>query len=98
MICSVGRSPGALSLSTISACAASPAARDVMDETAVLAADRHIGEDLSFAFIYRPLFINNIVVRVSAATFRTGQGLADVLGLEHRERLYSTRLQLTLAY
>ncbi len=59
---------------------------------------RHIGEDYALALIYRPLLVNNIAVRVSAGTFRTGRGLAEVLGLERRERLYSTRIQLTLAY
>jgi len=59
---------------------------------------RHIGEDYALALIYRPLLTNNVIVRVSAATFRPGRGLSDALRFDAGERLYSTRIQLTLAY
>jgi len=61
---------------------------------------RHLGEDYSLALIYRPWFINNVSVRVSAAAFMPGGGLID-LGLggpDAGDRLYSARVGLTLQY
>jgi len=61
---------------------------------------RHLGEDYSLALIYRPWFINNVIVRVSAGALRPGSGLLDlgVVGDDSRDPLYSARVRLTLTY
>jgi len=61
---------------------------------------RRLGEDYSLTLVYRPWFINNVMLRVSAAAFRPGRGLIDlgsVVG-DSRDPLYSARVRLTLTY
>lgn len=41
---------------------------------------RNIGTDLSVAWIWRPLFTQNIVLRLSGATMLPGRGLKDLYG------------------
>jgi hypothetical protein len=76
------------------------------DETASLSLLRghsvseRLGQDYSVVLIYRPLFINNIVARVSAGAFRPGPGFSDALGFRNDidSLLYSVRAQLVLTY
>ena len=42
--------------------------------------DRAIGQDVSVAWIWRPYFSQNIVMRLSGAALRPGDGLADLYG------------------
>jgi hypothetical protein len=48
-----------------------------------------IGYDLSGAFTYRPLFSNNIVLRLSAGILLPGQGLKDLYDTAGTESLFS---------
>jgi len=57
------------------------------DDTAVLetlrqqgSIDSEIGTDFSVATIYRPLFTQNIVFRLSGAVLRAGDGFKDLYG------------------
>lgn len=57
------------------------------DDTTVLRVQRqqapirkYIGADLSVALIYRPKFIQNVVLRLSGAVLRRGQGYKDLYG------------------
>jgi len=61
---------------------------------------RQLGEDYSVALIYRPWFINNVSVRVSAGAFMPGAGLIDLdsTGLASGDLRYSARIGLTLQY
>ncbi len=61
------------------------------DDTAILKAARNqsnvgrsIGTDVSIAWIWRPLFTQNIILRLSAATLLPGQGLKDLYGNDTR--------------
>ena len=54
--------------------------------------DEEIGLDLSAAFIYRPLFIQNIVLRLSGAVLKPGPGFKDLFASQQDgtdEYLYS---------
>ncbi|MGH8091201.1 MAG: hypothetical protein ACREO6_07100, partial [Rudaea sp.] len=44
---------------------------------------RSIGTDASVAWIYRPFFTQNIVLRLSGAALRPGAGFKDLFGIEH---------------
>jgi hypothetical protein len=61
-------------------------------------AGRHIGEDASAVLTYRPLFINNVLVRASLAALRPGSGLDDVLGTRRERWLYTSRVEVVLRY
>jgi len=74
------------------------------DDTAVLQVVRQqahvestIGYDLSAALLWRPLFNQNIVVRLSAAVLVPGEGLADLYD-DRYSVFYSTLLNVTLVY
>jgi len=58
--------------------------------------DREIGTDVSVAAIYRPLFSQNIVLRLSAATLIPGDGYKDLF--DDDERPYSLLANLILTY
>jgi hypothetical protein len=58
---------------------------------------RHIGEDYSLALSYRPLFTQNIVLRLSVGALASGPGLEALLD-GRAGTLHSTRLELTLRY
>jgi hypothetical protein len=57
--------------------------------------DKHIGDDVSVAIIYRPFMSQNIVARASYATLLAGQGYKDLFPDEDP---HSLLLNLTLAY
>jgi hypothetical protein len=54
-----------------------------------------IGWDVSAAVIYRPLFTQNVVLRLSGATLIPGDGAAALYG---NRMLYSFLCDLTLTY
>ena len=58
--------------------------------------DKEIGTDVSVAAIYRPLFSQNIVLRLSAATLIPGDGYKDLF--DDDERPYSILANLILQY
>lgn len=58
--------------------------------------DRDIGTDISVAAIYRPLFSQNIVLRLSAATLIPGDGYKALF--DDDERPYSILANLILQY
>jgi hypothetical protein len=74
---------------------------DFADTTSVAVArnqgsvDHDIGWDISAAMIYRPLFSQNIVLRVSGAGMIAGDGFADLYGDGNS---YSILANLILAY
>jgi hypothetical protein len=75
------------------------------DDTSVLSilrqqgkVDSHIGEDVSVAFIYRPLFIQNIQVRLAAAALFPGEGLDDLFDDNDRSAFYSLIANVVLQY
>jgi len=75
------------------------------DDTSVLSflrqqgkIDSHIGEDVSVAFIYRPLFIQNIQVRLALAALFPGQGLDDLFADDDRPAFYSAIANVVLQY
>ncbi len=64
-----------------------------------------IGYDLSMAFIYRPMFTNNVVMRLSGAVLLPGDGLKDLYNtsgssslLSGGRFLYSVLANLILTY
>jgi hypothetical protein len=62
-----------------------------------------IGYDLSAAFIYRPLFTNNVVMRLSGAVLFPGDGLKDLYNTSGASslggrNLYSVLANLILTY
>ena len=57
---------------------------------------RGIGTDVSIAAIYRPLFSQNIVLRLSAATLIPGDGYEDLF--DDEEQPYSILANLILQY
>jgi hypothetical protein len=74
------------------------------DDTAVLRTTRqqrsvssHIGYDLSGALLYRPWFIENVVLRLSGAVLLPGSGLDDLYD-ERYDVFYSTLLNVLLTY
>jgi len=60
--------------------------------------ERHIGEDVSVALIYRPLFIQNIQVRLAAAALFPGDGLDDLFDNNERRAFYSLLANVVLQY
>jgi hypothetical protein len=74
------------------------------DNTATLEAlrqqaniDRSIGTDASIAWIYRPFFTQNIVLRLSAAALIPGSGFKSLYGTNHSV-YYSTLANVILTY
>jgi hypothetical protein len=74
------------------------------DNTAVLEAlraaspiDRSIGTDASIAWIYRPFFSQNIVVRLSGAVLLPGTGFKNLYGTDHSQ-YYSVLANVVLTY
>ena len=74
------------------------------DDTAVLEVSRQqehvaaaIGYDLSAALLWRPLFIENVVFRISGAVLVPGDGLDDLYD-EKYDVLYSTLANVVLTY
>ena len=74
------------------------------DNTAVLEAlraaspiDRSIGTDASIAWIYRPFFTQNIVVRLSGAVLLPGTGFKNLYGTDHSQ-YYSVLANVVLTY
>jgi hypothetical protein len=59
---------------------------------------REIGWDLSGGIIYRPLFINNIILRASGSVLLPGAGLQDLYKEDPSDPFYSVVLTATLAY
>jgi hypothetical protein len=59
---------------------------------------RHIGEDLSAAIVYRPLFINNVLLRLSAAMLIPGDGFDALFDRNHKNFQYSTSANIILTY
>jgi hypothetical protein len=58
---------------------------------------RNIGTDASVAWIYRPLFTQNIVLRLSGAALRPGEGFKNLFGTEH-SLYYSVLANVILTY
>ncbi len=56
-----------------------------------------IGYDLSAAILWRPLFIENVIVRASGAVLVPGKGFNDLYD-DRYDLLYSTLLNLVLIY
>jgi hypothetical protein len=74
------------------------------DNTATLEAARQqaniarsIGTDASVAWIYRPFFTQNIVIRLSGAALRPGTGFKNLFGTEH-STYYSVLANVILTY
>lgn len=74
------------------------------DDTAVLEAaraaapiDNDIGTDFSVAYIWRPFFTQNIVLRVSGAALFPGEGLKNLYGTDDTP-YYSVLANLILTY
>ena len=59
---------------------------------------REIGWDLSAGLIYRPLFSNNIVLRVSGAVLIPGSGYQELFPERWREPPFSVLANLTLTF
>ena len=59
--------------------------------------DEEIGWDLSGALIIRPLFTNNIILRLSGAVLLPGEGLQDIYDDEDAP-FYSVLANLVLTY
>ena len=75
------------------------------DNTAPLSAlrnqgriDNEIGTDLSAALVYRPLFIQNVVFRLSGAVLFPGDGLKQLFAPQDTSPYYSALLNLVLTY
>ena len=73
------------------------------DNTAILEAARHqggigrnIGTDVSLAYIWRPFFTQNIVLRLSGAALIPGSGLKNLYGSDHT--YYTLLANLILTY
>ncbi len=58
---------------------------------------RSIGTDASVAWIYRPFFTQNVVVRLSGAALRPGSGFKSLFGTEH-SYYYSVLANVILTY
>ncbi|HEX6834757.1 MAG TPA: hypothetical protein VF132_14560, partial [Rudaea sp.] len=58
---------------------------------------RQIGTDASIAWIYRPFFTQNIVLRLSGAALFPGSGFKDLYGTEHSV-YYSVLANVILTY
>jgi hypothetical protein len=59
---------------------------------------RHIGEDLSCGFIYRPLFINNVMFRLNLAALLPGKGFDDLFDESSENIFYSALANVILTY
>lgn len=61
--------------------------------------DRHIGEDYSIGLLYRPGFIENVVVRLSAARLQPGRGFDQIFDDRgERTPFYSVLANVLLTY
>ena len=61
--------------------------------------DREIGWDVSASLIWRPLFIQNVVLRASGALLFAGEGFKDLYETERDQDLfYSVLVNLTLTF
>jgi hypothetical protein len=60
--------------------------------------NREIGWDLSAAATYRPLFSQNIILRLSGAVLLPGEGLKDLFLTEGEKPFYSILANVILAY
>jgi len=60
--------------------------------------DRHIGEDISCGIIYRPLFINNVMIRASFAALFPGEGFDDLFDDGGDKMQYSALANIILTY
>jgi hypothetical protein len=60
--------------------------------------DNEIGTDVSAAIIYRPLFIQNIVFRLSGAVLFPGKGLRQLFAPSDTSPYYSTFANIVLTY
>ena len=60
--------------------------------------DRHIGEDVSIGLIYRPLFIQNIVLRLSGAVLFPGDGFDQLFDDRGKDSFYSVLANVILTY
>jgi hypothetical protein len=59
----------------------------------------HIGEDVSLALVYRPLFTNNVIVRVAGAVLIPGKGLNELFDDRNgKDPFYSTFTNVTFTY
>ncbi len=63
---------------------------------ATSAVDRNIGTDVSVAWIWRPHFTQNVILRLSAATLLPGKGLKDLYGTD--TKYYSVLGNLIFTY
>lgn len=75
------------------------------DNTSPLSALRHqgridneIGTDVSAALIYRPLFIQNILLRLSGSVLFPGEGLKQLFAPQDTSPYYSALVNLVLTY
>jgi len=59
---------------------------------------RSIGAGASLELLYRPLFINNVVVSLTVGSLRAGPALEDLFRAQPRDLLHSVRAQLILRY
>jgi hypothetical protein len=59
---------------------------------------KEIGWDLSAAIIYRPLFTENIVLRVAGAFLLPGEGMKDIYDARNRFPFYSVLANVILTY
>jgi hypothetical protein len=61
---------------------------------------KSVGWDASVATIYRPMFIQNVVFRASAATLLGGGGFKDLFAADGDtgKRFYSVLFNLILTY
>ena len=59
--------------------------------------DNDIGTDVSVAYIWRPFFTQNIVLRVSGAALIPGEGLKNLYGTDDTP-YYSVLANLILTY
>ena len=60
--------------------------------------DREIGWDVSAGIIYRPLFINNVILRASGAVLLPGSGYEELFDERISDPPYSVLVNLTLTY
>ena len=63
------------------------------------AINTEIGQDISLALIWRPLFIQNIVFRLSGGILLAGDGFQQLFATDRNEdRFYSVLANLILNY
>lgn len=76
------------------------------DDTAVLEVlrpqrkiDKEIGTDLSLAFVYRPLFINNVTMRLAGSALLAGDGFRELFDDRNKTfAFYSVLANVILTY